>query len=212
MESANIKQSLLAFNRTIRSLTAQIEPKRIPYRDSKLTRYLFENLKDKSAIIIIATIDEAISTFYQTINTLEFASSCAELKSTKSENEPIALNLDATNSDNSNNSKNSVSACEPLERMPLYNPVSNSTEISLLQIPTPSIQHRIVQEKANNEIYETPRKYKKEITDRLDCFWKKKRMQYPDKVELKRLVSETGLDKPQVMRHFYNLRARKSFV
>ena len=45
----------------------------IPYRDSKLTRYLQNSLGGNSYTTIICTISPASMNFYQTLSTLRFA-------------------------------------------------------------------------------------------------------------------------------------------
>eukprot|EP01114_Cavostelium_apophysatum_P000654 TRINITY_DN10596_c0_g1_i1.p1 TRINITY_DN10596_c0_g1~~TRINITY_DN10596_c0_g1_i1.p1 ORF type:complete len:777 (+),score=244.02 TRINITY_DN10596_c0_g1_i1:141-2471(+) len=72
-ESSNINQSLFVLGKVVNALN---EPKgvRAPYRDSKLTRLLQDSLGGNSFSVIIANIAPGQPFYFDTANTLNFAS------------------------------------------------------------------------------------------------------------------------------------------
>ncbi|VDN95965.1 unnamed protein product [Rodentolepis nana] len=70
-EAGSINQSLLTLGRVITCLVDHSP--HIPYRESKLTRLLQDSLGGKTKTSIIATIGPGISSFEETISTLDYA-------------------------------------------------------------------------------------------------------------------------------------------
>ena len=81
-ESTNINKSLLALGKVINAL---VKNQRVPYRDSKLTRFLQDSLGGNSLSVLIANIASSYKHFQETNNTLNFAS-----KSRQIVNKPIS--------------------------------------------------------------------------------------------------------------------------
>ncbi|CAD8087107.1 unnamed protein product [Paramecium primaurelia] len=71
-ETAYINKSLFVLSNVINKL-AEGKKSHIPYRDSKLTRYLQNSLGGNSYTTIICTLSPASMNFYQTLSTLRFA-------------------------------------------------------------------------------------------------------------------------------------------
>lgn len=77
-ESVGINQGLLSLGKVIRALTA-IAPKigqqlnHIPYRESKLTRFLQDSLGGNSKTVMLACISPSESNFHETLSTLQYA-------------------------------------------------------------------------------------------------------------------------------------------
>ena len=78
-ESGSINKSLLALGKCITALTSQNKGY-IPWRDSKLTRLLQEPLSGNSRIVMIATVSPAISSFDETMFTLQNANKAKGVK------------------------------------------------------------------------------------------------------------------------------------
>ncbi|KAL1502452.1 hypothetical protein ABEB36_007591 [Hypothenemus hampei] len=77
-EMANINRSLLTLGRVITLLAEN--NKHIPYRESKLTRILQDSLGGNCKTCIIGTVCPALSSFEETLNTLEYASRARNIK------------------------------------------------------------------------------------------------------------------------------------
>ncbi|KAL6057846.1 GDP-fucose protein O-fucosyltransferase 1 [Balamuthia mandrillaris] len=82
-ESSNINRSLFVLGKVVNALNDGL--RRIPYRDSKLTRLLQDSLGGRSHGVMIANISPAQTHFHDTMNTLNFAS-----KSRMIVNKPVA--------------------------------------------------------------------------------------------------------------------------
>ncbi|KAI5171402.1 kinesin family member 22 [Nematocida sp. LUAm3] len=76
VESANINRSLFILHKVVESLIK--EEKRIPYRDSKLTRVLSDSLGGSSQCIFIVNVHPAPSP--ETLSTLSFAAKTRKIK------------------------------------------------------------------------------------------------------------------------------------
>lgn len=72
-ETGFINKSLFILSNVINKLAEGKKQTHIPYRDSKLTRYLQNSLGGNSLTTIICTISPASMNFYQTLSTLRFA-------------------------------------------------------------------------------------------------------------------------------------------
>jgi hypothetical protein len=85
---------LSALGNVINALT-EIGRDHIPYRDSKLTYLLQDSLGGNSKTVIIATVNPALNTFYETIGTLKFAKRAKQIKNEPkiNKNESIATLL-----------------------------------------------------------------------------------------------------------------------
>ena len=71
-ESSNINQSLFVLGKVVHALNRG--QNRVPYRDSKLTRLLQDSLGGNSYSVMIANIAPGLAFFFDTYNTLNFAS------------------------------------------------------------------------------------------------------------------------------------------
>ena len=78
MEGSNINKSLLTLGNCIKGLEAG--EAHIPYRDSKLTRILKDDLSGKAHNIMIACVGRNLSQAEETVNTLQYASRAANIK------------------------------------------------------------------------------------------------------------------------------------
>ena len=78
-ESGSINKSLLALGKCITALTS-LNKGYIPWRDSKLTRLLQEPLSGNSRIVMIATVSPSISSFDETMFTLQNANKAKGVK------------------------------------------------------------------------------------------------------------------------------------
>ncbi|CAH6720093.1 kinesin-like protein Cin8p [[Candida] jaroonii] len=82
-EAGSINQSLLTLGRVINSLSNKISTNHIPYRESKLTRFLQDSLGGKTKTLLISTISPAKINCEETLSTLEYS-----LKVRNIENKP----------------------------------------------------------------------------------------------------------------------------
>lgn len=73
-ESVGINQGLLALGKVIRALTTSSTSSHIPYRESKLTRYLQDSLGGNSRTCILACISPSELNLHETLSTLQYAS------------------------------------------------------------------------------------------------------------------------------------------
>lgn len=77
-ESVGINQGLLALGKVIRALTApktaSQQAAHVPYRESKLTRFLQDSLGGNSRTIMLACISPADINMHETLSTLQYAS------------------------------------------------------------------------------------------------------------------------------------------
>ena len=74
-ESVGINQGLMSLGRVIRALTAdQHSAKHVPYRDSKLTRFLQDSIGGNSRTVMVACVSVAEDCLSETLSTLEYAS------------------------------------------------------------------------------------------------------------------------------------------
>jgi hypothetical protein len=74
-EAKHINCSLSALGNVINGLATQQE-KHIPYRTSKLTRVLTNNLSLSSKIAVLCTVGPSALNYSETITTLQFARRC----------------------------------------------------------------------------------------------------------------------------------------
>lgn len=115
VEGANINRSLLALGQCIHILSEKCKKeyqsvtsstgnrsrsrglgdkqpslqKHIPYRDSKLTRLLKDSLGGSTKTVMIATINQTLSTYEETMNTIKYASKARSIENKKVKNEII---------------------------------------------------------------------------------------------------------------------------
>ncbi len=79
-ESVGINQGLLALGKVIRALTTAAQtvqgPSKqfVPYRESKLTRFLQDSLGGNSCTVMLACVSAADSNAHETLSTLQYAS------------------------------------------------------------------------------------------------------------------------------------------
>lgn len=74
-ESVGINQGLLSLGKVIRALTTtNTAMTHVPYRESKLTRFLQDSLGGNSRTVLLACISPLESSLNETINTLQYAS------------------------------------------------------------------------------------------------------------------------------------------
>ena len=84
-ESKNINQSLSALGNVISALTDRRGRGHIPYRDSKLTRFLEDSLGGNCKTTMMCMVSPALDAFAESVSTLKFASrakcirNCAEV-------------------------------------------------------------------------------------------------------------------------------------
>ncbi|KAI5149266.1 kinesin family member 22 [Enteropsectra breve] len=76
-ESLNINRSLFVLHKVVNSIVSG--EKRIPYRDSKLTRLLQDSIGGSSCSFLIATIIDSYENMGEAINTLNFASKSSKI-------------------------------------------------------------------------------------------------------------------------------------
>ena len=77
-EGSNINKSLLALGNCIQNL--ERGENYIPYRDSKLTRIIKEELSGNSQNIMIACINPSVAHSDETLNTLNYAAKASKIK------------------------------------------------------------------------------------------------------------------------------------
>eukprot|EP01105_Mastigella_eilhardi_P028129 TRINITY_DN9067_c0_g1_i1.p1 TRINITY_DN9067_c0_g1~~TRINITY_DN9067_c0_g1_i1.p1 ORF type:complete len:1043 (-),score=358.10 TRINITY_DN9067_c0_g1_i1:61-2979(-) len=87
-ESTNINQSLFVLAKVVNALNKGQE--RVPYRDSKLTRLLKDSLGGSSMSLMIANIGPSGDQFFDTRNTLKFASKSRKIANVVVVNEEAA--------------------------------------------------------------------------------------------------------------------------
>ena len=83
IEGANINRSLLALANCINALCSKTEKggaPHIPYRDSKLTRFLKDSLGGNCRTVMIANISPSFMTYEDTLNTLKYADRAKQIK------------------------------------------------------------------------------------------------------------------------------------
>lgn len=73
-ESVGINQGLLSLGKVIRALTTNTSAVHVPYRESKLTRFLQDSLGGNSRTVMLACISPAEINLPETLNTLQYAS------------------------------------------------------------------------------------------------------------------------------------------
>lgn len=77
-------QGLLSLGKVIRALTTNIKSPlhatHIPYRESKLTRYLQDSLGGNSRTLMLACISPAWTNLHETLSTLQYASKAAHIQ------------------------------------------------------------------------------------------------------------------------------------
>ena len=61
----------------------------IPYRDSKLTRLLKDSLGGSTKTIMIACVNQLVSTYEETMNTLKYANKAKSIMNQRVKNEII---------------------------------------------------------------------------------------------------------------------------
>ncbi|KAL4438108.1 hypothetical protein ABPG74_016887 [Tetrahymena malaccensis] len=86
-ETGFINKSLFVLSNVINKLAEGKSNKYIPFRDSKLTRFLSNALGGNSMTAIICTISPAAMNFYQTLSTLRFATRAKKVYTTPVVNE-----------------------------------------------------------------------------------------------------------------------------
>lgn len=78
VEAGKINKSLLTLGRVINALVDKAQ--HVPYRDSNLTRLLYDSLGGATRTYIIATVSPARVNLEETVNTLEYASRAKNIK------------------------------------------------------------------------------------------------------------------------------------
>ena len=67
-------KGLLSLGKVIRALTSAPVATHVPYRESKLTRFLQDSLGGNSRTVMLACISAAESNIHETLSTLQYAS------------------------------------------------------------------------------------------------------------------------------------------
>jgi kinesin family protein 4/21/27 len=67
-------QGLLSLGKVIRALTSTPVATHVPYRESKLTRFLQDSLGGNSRTVMLACVSAAESNIHETLSTLQYAS------------------------------------------------------------------------------------------------------------------------------------------
>ncbi|EPZ36411.1 kinesin-domain-containing protein [Rozella allomycis CSF55] len=78
-ESSAINKSLFVLGQVVDALNSPSPSRRVPYRDSKLTRILQDSLGGKSRALIIANVAPSENYLQETYNTLNFASKSRQI-------------------------------------------------------------------------------------------------------------------------------------
>ncbi|KAK6779663.1 hypothetical protein RDI58_021847 [Solanum bulbocastanum] len=86
-EAGEINKSLLTLGRVINALVDHSG--HVPYRDSKLTRFLRDSLGGKTKTCIIATISPSIQCLEETLSTLEYANRAKQIKNRPEVNQKL---------------------------------------------------------------------------------------------------------------------------
>ncbi|XP_060201676.1 kinesin-like protein KIN-5D isoform X2 [Lycium barbarum] len=86
-EAGEINKSLLTLGRVINALVDHSG--HVPYRDSKLTRFLRDSLGGKTKTCIIATVSPSIQCFEETLSTLEYANRAKQIKNRPEVNQKV---------------------------------------------------------------------------------------------------------------------------
>jgi hypothetical protein len=145
-ESVNINSSLLALAKVVQALNDG--DKRIPYRESKLTRLLQDSLGGSSVGIMIANVAPGLTHFLNTYNTLNFATKSRQVVNnltvqSEALEEPILPSPSSLPS-SSNAHRHSQSPTDPVsERKRLLDQwkenKTRSSSLAQLPLPRPSI-------------------------------------------------------------------------
>jgi Kinesin motor domain len=89
-ESKNINQSLSALGNVIAALTARGGSRaHIPYRDSKLTRFLEDSLGGNCKTTMMCMVSPALDAFAESVSTLKFASRAKCIRNRAEVNEDV---------------------------------------------------------------------------------------------------------------------------
>ncbi len=80
---------MFALRNVITALNSETPIKHVPYRNSKLTRYLQDSLGGNSHTLLVACVSPADCDMEESLNTLEFADQVGKIK-----NKPI-VNIDS---------------------------------------------------------------------------------------------------------------------
>ncbi|TMW94755.1 hypothetical protein EJD97_009824 [Solanum chilense] len=86
-EAGEINKSLLTLGRVINALVDHSG--HVPYRDSKLTRFLRDSLGGKTKTCIIATVSPSIQCLEETLSTLEYANRAKQIKNRPEVNQKL---------------------------------------------------------------------------------------------------------------------------
>ncbi|KAM3341057.1 kinesin-like protein KIN-5D [Capsicum galapagoense] len=86
-EAGEINKSLLTLGRVINALVDHSG--HVPYRDSKLTRFLRDSLGGKTKTCIIATVSPSIQCLEETLSTLEYANRAKQIKNRPEVNQKV---------------------------------------------------------------------------------------------------------------------------
>ncbi|KAK4342960.1 hypothetical protein RND71_038776 [Anisodus tanguticus] len=86
-EAGEINKSLLTLGRIINALVDHSG--HVPYRDSKLTRFLRDSLGGKTKTCIIATVSPSIQCLEETLSTLEYANRAKQIKNRPEVNQKV---------------------------------------------------------------------------------------------------------------------------
>jgi kinesin family protein 22 len=88
-ESCHINKSLFALGQVVEALNKS--QTRIPYRESKITRFLQDSLGGKSIGVLIACCSSEQEDFIDTFNTLNFTTKCSLVKNVVQTNEVLTI-------------------------------------------------------------------------------------------------------------------------
>ena len=88
-ESKNINQSLSALGNVISALTDRRSRQHIPYRDSKLTRFLEDSLGGNCKTTMMCMVSPALDAFAESVSTLKFASRAKCIRNRAEVNEDL---------------------------------------------------------------------------------------------------------------------------
>jgi hypothetical protein len=88
-ESKNINQSLSALGNVIAALTDRRARQHIPYRDSKLTRFLEDSLGGNCRTTMMCMVSPALDAFAESVSTLKFANRAKCIRNKAEVNEDV---------------------------------------------------------------------------------------------------------------------------
>lgn len=131
-EMRNINRSLLALTTIINKLSYKSD-QWIPYRDSKLTKYLEDSFQGKAKIAIICNLAPGVNSYDQSQSTIMFASMAKRIKQNAKKNRTNMNITIAQIEAEVNNLKNQLIIIDSSNN-DLNKPVRRQTELSRMQV------------------------------------------------------------------------------